>query len=140
MPLLIPFKREQPEIYNFGSKRIFVKLENGRIISTLYSVRVGGGFMTIEEFIEVYTPIEMDKVDKVMNKTVSPDDRRAMGKLVSAVVSSVSEENSPRKKLTLGEKSPFTALVGLRKSSNSPTKSGGTSSPEALRHSTTLSL
>ena len=33
MPLLIPFKREQPEIYNFGSKRIFVRLENGRITS-----------------------------------------------------------------------------------------------------------
>ena len=96
--------------------------------------------MTIDEFIEVYTPIEMDKVDKVMNKTVSPEDRRAMGKLVSAVVSCVSEENSPRKKMAIGEKSGFTALLGLRKSSNSPTKSGGSSSPDVLRHSSTLSL
>lgn len=31
--LPVPFKREQPEIYTFGSKRIFVKVENGKIAS-----------------------------------------------------------------------------------------------------------
>lgn len=90
--------------------------------------------MTIDEFIEVYTPIEMDKVDKVMNKTVSPDDRRNMGRLVTMAASS-SEESSPRRKT---DKSGFTALLGIRKGSSSPTKQG--SSPTALRHSSTLAL
>ena len=41
----VPFVREDLGIYTFGSKRVFVKLENGKVI-----VRVGGGFMKIEDF------------------------------------------------------------------------------------------
>lgn len=91
--------------------------------------------MTIDEFIEVYTPIELDKVDKAMNKTVSPEDRRSMGRLVTMAASS-SEESSPRRRAS--DKSGFTALLGLRKGSSSPTKQG--TSPTALRHSSTLAL
>jgi hypothetical protein len=54
--LAVPFKREDFEIYHFGTKRIFVKLEKNKII-----IRVGGGFMLIDEFIEIYTPIELEK-------------------------------------------------------------------------------
>jgi hypothetical protein len=39
-PLVVPFLREDREVYSFGTKRVFVKYENGKII-----VRVGGGFM-----------------------------------------------------------------------------------------------
>jgi hypothetical protein len=39
-PLEIPFCREDRGIYIFGSKRVFVKVEQGKII-----IRVGGGFM-----------------------------------------------------------------------------------------------
>ncbi len=39
-PLEVPFCREDKGIYLFGSKRVFVKVENGKII-----IRVGGGFM-----------------------------------------------------------------------------------------------
>ena len=55
-PVPVPFTREEEGIYLFGTKRIFVKLEQGKII-----IRVGGGFMQVNEFIDVYTPTEIDK-------------------------------------------------------------------------------
>ena len=27
-------------------------------------MRVGGGYLSIEEFLEVYTPLELDRVDR----------------------------------------------------------------------------
>ncbi len=42
--------------YMFGSKKIFCKIINGKLV-----VRVGGGYMGIEEFIMVYGKQEVDK-------------------------------------------------------------------------------
>ena len=39
--------RESEGVYQFGSKRVFIKIEKGENIL----VRVGGGYMHIEEFI-----------------------------------------------------------------------------------------
>ena len=41
------FEREQEGIYKYGKKRVFMKIEGEHII-----IRVGGGYLTIEEFIE----------------------------------------------------------------------------------------
>ena len=41
-PLGMKFTREDTGVYYFGTKRIFVKLEQGKVI-----IRVGGGFMQI---------------------------------------------------------------------------------------------
>jgi hypothetical protein len=43
----IMFLRESEGVYRFGQKRIYVKVEKGDKIL----VRVGGGFMHIEDFI-----------------------------------------------------------------------------------------
>lgn len=45
------FLRESEGVYQFGQKRVYIKVEKG---GQIY-VRVGGGFMHIEEFIEQYT-------------------------------------------------------------------------------------
>ena len=43
----IAFVRESEGVYQFGQKRVYIKVEKGdRIL-----VRVGGGYMNIEEFI-----------------------------------------------------------------------------------------
>ena len=44
------FIREQEGIYKYGKKRVFMKIEGDSII-----IRVGGGYLTIEEFIEQYS-------------------------------------------------------------------------------------
>ena len=55
-PMPVPFTREDKGVYLFGTKRVFIKVENGKII-----IRVGGGFMMIDEFVEIYTPLELEK-------------------------------------------------------------------------------
>jgi hypothetical protein len=51
-PLRIKFRimrleREGEGVYKYGLKRVFIKIENDYII-----IRVGGGFMNIEEFVD----------------------------------------------------------------------------------------
>lgn len=57
-PLPINFIKDNESecVYHFGSKKVYIKLEN----SKLY-VRIGGGFMVIDEFIKVYMPQEVEK-------------------------------------------------------------------------------
>ena len=74
--LAVPFNREDFEIYTFGTKRVFIKIEKGKVI-----VRVGGGFMQIEEFIEIYTPIELEKQEARLIET-NPAYRKIVGKLL----------------------------------------------------------
>ena len=45
-PLEVPFSRENTGVYHFGTKRVFIKLEQGKVI-----IRVGGGFMQIDDFL-----------------------------------------------------------------------------------------
>jgi len=43
------FEREAPGVYRFARKKIFMKLEGETIV-----LRVGGGFLTLDEFIELH--------------------------------------------------------------------------------------
>lgn len=54
--LQVMFIRLSPGIYSFGSKKICIKVDNGRI-----TIRVGGGYLRIEEFLEKYTTVELEK-------------------------------------------------------------------------------
>jgi hypothetical protein len=42
----LQFSRESEGVYKYGKKRVFMKIETDSII-----IRVGGGYLTIEEFI-----------------------------------------------------------------------------------------
>lgn len=57
--LKIMFMRESSGVYTFGSKKIQVEVMQNRI-----KVRVGGGFMSIDEFIDQYTPVEVEKQER----------------------------------------------------------------------------
>lgn len=46
--------------YQFGTRTIICKIVNGRLL-----VRVGGGFMSADEFIEQYGPMELLKMMKM---------------------------------------------------------------------------
>ena len=54
--LKIMFMRESSGVYAFGTKRINVEVQQDRI-----KVRVGGGYLSIDEFIDQYTPTEVEK-------------------------------------------------------------------------------
>ena len=50
------FEREAEGIYKYGKKRVFMKIEKDQII-----IIVGGGYLTIEEFIEQYCDSDTNK-------------------------------------------------------------------------------
>lgn len=51
--------RESEGVYEFGSKRVYVKVDKDRI-----NVRVGGGYLSIDEFLDQYTPTELEKLER----------------------------------------------------------------------------
>ena len=51
------FLREGNGVYSFGTKRIYVKQENGKVF-----IRVGGGYLSIEEFIRQNVGVELEKM------------------------------------------------------------------------------
>jgi len=57
--LKIMFMRETEGVYQFGSKRVAVKVEKDNI-----KIRVGGGFLSIDEFLDQYTPVELEKLER----------------------------------------------------------------------------
>ena len=57
--LKIMFLRESAGVYEFGTKRVEVRVAQGRIM-----VRVGGGYMGIDEFLDQYTTIELEKLER----------------------------------------------------------------------------
>jgi hypothetical protein len=50
------FIRLSPGIYSFGSKKVCIKVDNGKI-----NIRIGGGYLRIDEFLEKYTTVELEK-------------------------------------------------------------------------------
>merc|ERR1712227_372656 len=58
--LTIDVQRISASNYMFGTKKILAKIINGRLV-----IRVGGGYMNAEEFIEQYGKIEMMKMMKL---------------------------------------------------------------------------
>jgi hypothetical protein len=57
--LKIMFLRESEGVYQFGSRRIAVKVERDKI-----NIRVGGGYLSIDEFLDQYTPLELEKIER----------------------------------------------------------------------------
>lgn len=57
--LKIMFMRESSGVYQFGSKRVQVKVERDNI-----KIRVGGGYLSIDQFLEQYTPQELEKLER----------------------------------------------------------------------------
>lgn len=60
------FVRESEGIYKYGKKRVFMKIENDQII-----IRVGGGYLTIEEFVEQYCPDDLETKKKLFGLVYS---------------------------------------------------------------------
>lgn len=51
---VLPVNRLGPGIYMFGLRKIMAKIINGKLV-----IRVGGGYMSVYEFIEQYGKIEL---------------------------------------------------------------------------------
>jgi chromosome segregation ATPase len=54
----VPIKRLGGGYYLFGTRKIYAKVLNGRLV-----IRVGGGYMVIDEFIATYAEVELKKME-----------------------------------------------------------------------------
>ena len=59
----VPIKRLGGGYYLFGTKKIYAKILNDRLV-----IRVGGGYMIAEEFIATYAEQELIKLQKLLEK------------------------------------------------------------------------
>ena len=57
--LKIMFMRESDGVYQFGTKRVTVRVDQNRI-----NIKVGGGYLSIDEFLDQYTPLELEKYER----------------------------------------------------------------------------
>ena len=57
--LKIMFMRESEGVYQFGTKRVYVKCAKDKI-----EIKVGGGFLSLDEFLDQYTPAELEKLER----------------------------------------------------------------------------
>ena len=55
----VPIKRIGNGYYMFGSRKIYAKVLNGKLV-----IRVGGGYMIINEFIATYAEAELRKMER----------------------------------------------------------------------------
>lgn len=53
------FMRESDGVYQFGTKKVHVRVDKDKI-----NVRVGGGYLSIDEFLDQYTPAELEKLER----------------------------------------------------------------------------
>ena len=54
--LKVMFYRVEPGVYTFGTRKVGVKLELAKL-----KVRVGGGWISIDEFLDQYTGEELER-------------------------------------------------------------------------------
>lgn len=59
----VPIRKIGDGFYFFGTKKIYAKILNGKLV-----IRVGGGYMIIEEFIATYADGEMAKISKMSDE------------------------------------------------------------------------
>ena len=111
--LKVMFMRESTGVYQFGSKRIAVKVEKDKI-----NIRVGGGYLTIDEFLDQYTPGELEKLER-KDPMRRFSQKVAVSKAINQRDISPSASQQVRSSHTIGGGSP---------TRNSPRKTGGSKS------------
>ncbi|OMJ78684.1 hypothetical protein SteCoe_21449 [Stentor coeruleus] len=57
--LVVPFRRVAYGVYYFGNKKVMISYERNKLIT-----KSGGGFISLENFIETFTAVEMEKIEK----------------------------------------------------------------------------
>ena len=100
--LKIMFMRESEGVYEFGSKRVHVKVASDKI-----QIKVGGGFLSIDEFLDQYTPVELEKLErrdplKRFSERVAV--QKVLGEKVGVEISPVRRQQSPAKTRGTGRK------------------------------------
>ena len=107
--LIVPFVRESYGVYLYGSKRVMISNERGKLI-----VKVGGGFLPIEVFIDNYTDVEFDKYG-TKPLEASPKMKKFMAKWVGGLnPRQISPEKLKEGLIKAMEGHKFTSAYGIK--------------------------
>jgi len=87
----VRIKRLGDGYYKFGTKKIFAKIINGKLV-----IRVGGGYMTIEEFVKFYGQHELTKMAKHQQHLDQSDDELNSSRLSDTLNSSIRSNKTTR--------------------------------------------
>jgi hypothetical protein len=107
----VPIRRLGGGYYLFGTKKIYAKILNGKLV-----IRVGGGYMVIDEFIQTYAQQELIKIQA----------RRAAGEDPFAL----DEHGSPKRGVLAG--SPRSSAKAGSPKASSPSSSNNNKNPRTL--------
>ncbi|OMJ72400.1 hypothetical protein SteCoe_29163 [Stentor coeruleus] len=114
--LAVPFIREGGGVYIFGTRKILVNYERGKL-----TVKVGGGFLPIEEFIHAYSDIEVEKfVTKCQE--LSPKTKKFLGKWVGGFVDNNLENAKKMKEMLVqaAEDHKYSVSYGVKNNERTP--------------------
>ena len=93
----VQFDREDHGIYNFGTKKIFVKLEQGKLL-----IRVGGGYMQVEDFVKLYSPVELERFSTQKKEQAQKIRQSYLGKYADSLATNKNKtEMSPERAIKL---------------------------------------
>lgn len=115
----VPIRKIGNGFYLFGTKKIYAKILNGKLV-----IRVGGGFMIIEEFIATYAETEMNKINKMsddqlialhqesesMTTQINPNAKLSMYRNTA----STRKSGSPNAQIIMGNKNPVLPSANRR--------------------------
>ena len=87
--LKVMFVREAEGVYKFGSKRVNVRVDKEKI-----NIRVGGGYMTIDEFLDQYTHLEVQALER-QDPMKALSDKIELSRCVSTKGREVADVKSP---------------------------------------------
>ncbi|CAG9322543.1 unnamed protein product [Blepharisma stoltei] len=88
----VPFIREAKGVYLFGTRRVLISFERGKLI-----VKVGGGFLPIDDFVECYYDGEFEKLNHRPEEK-SPRMKKFMAKWVGGLMDYKENDDEAMKK------------------------------------------
>jgi len=107
----VQLKRISEGQYIFGTKKIFAKIQNDKLI-----IRVGGGFMMIEDFLTTYTAPELNKMKRAIGNDNDSDVVNTSGyKIRKGTDEEFESDQSQSNSFTKGKKSD--TRMGLKTAS-----------------------
>ena len=113
--LAVPFIREGGGVYVFGTRKVLVNYERGKL-----TVKVGGGFLPIEEFIQAYSDIELEKFTNKCQE-LSPKTKKFLGKWAGGLVDFVDNQGKVRNILKqAAEDHKYTISFAVKSPERSP--------------------
>ena len=97
----VPIRKVGGGYYNFGTKKIYAKIMNGKLV-----IRVGGGYMVIEEFIQTYGDLEKEKIDEIKRNGGDPFAVDEKGSPVRSFRGGASPSSAKSRSRSRGKRSP----------------------------------